>query len=255
MTYQDFLRFELRDGDKVIFNDDLHAQVIDVQVSGSYLGPSYFAVTKGTKLHDLLNNIPIDPMLADYQSIYILRDSVAKKQKEMIDESLNRLERSIFTAPASSDGEAVIRAKEAEMVLQFTERARKVQPLGKVIVSEHGLVANILLEQGDQIVIPNKTDLIQVGGEVLMPQALVYNPNATIDDYIAWAGGFTDRAEDQRIAVVRANGLVEFDSGKPIQKGDQILVLPKVDTKTMQAVKDITQIIYQIAVAANVAIN
>lgn len=255
MSYQDFQGFELKDGDKVIFNDDLHAQVIDVQVSGSYLGPSYFAVTKSTKLHDLLNNIPVDPTLADYHSIYILRDSVAKKQKEMIDESLNRLERSVFTAPASSDGEAVIRAKEAEMVLQFTERARQVQPLGKVIVSDGGRVANILLEQGDEVVIPNKTDLIQIGGEVLMPQAVVYNPNATIDDYLAWAGGFTDRAEDQRIAIVRANGLVEFDSTKPLQKGDQILVLPKVDTKTMQAVKDITQIIYQIAVAANVAIN
>lgn len=255
ITYQEFQKFELQDGDKVIFNDDLHAQVIDVQVSGSYLGPSYFAVTKSTKLHDLLNNIPIDPTLADYQSIYVLRDSVAQKQKEMIDESLDRLERSIFTAPASSDGEAAIRAKEAEMVLQFTERARKIQPLGKVIVSDDGRVANILLEQGDQIVIPNKTDLIQVGGEVLMPQALVYNPEATIDDYIAWAGGFTDRAEDQRIAVVRANGLVEFDTRNPLKKGDQILVLPKVDTKTMQAVKDITQIIYQIAVAANVAIN
>ncbi|NMT18846.1 polysaccharide export protein, partial [Vibrio parahaemolyticus] len=84
--------------------------------------------------------------LADYQSIYVLRDSVAKKQKEMIDESLDRLERSIFTAPASSDGEAAIRAKEAEMVLQFTERARKIQPLGKVIVSDDGRVANILLE-------------------------------------------------------------------------------------------------------------
>jgi hypothetical protein len=33
------------------------------------------------------------------------------------------------------------------------------------------------------------------------------------------------------------------------------MVLPKVDSKTMQSVKDITQIIYQIAVAANVAIN
>jgi hypothetical protein len=88
-----------------------------------------------------------------------------------------------------------------------------------------------------------------------MPQAVVFNPNAKIDDYVAWAGGFTDRAEDQRIAIVRANGLVEFGSDKGIQKGDQILVLPKVDTKTMQAVKDITQIIYQIAVAANVAIN
>lgn len=255
VEYNAFQDFELKDGDKVLFNDDLHAQVIDVQVSGSYLGPSYFAVKKRTHLHDLLSNIEIDPELANFESIYLLRPSVAKKQKEMIDESLNRLERSVFTSPASSDGEAVIRAKEAEMVLNFTERARNIEPLGKVIVSDNGQIANILLEQGDKIVIPIKTDLIQVGGEVLMPQAVVYNPEATLDDYIAWAGGFTDRAEDQRIAVVRANGIVEFDSNEPLQKGDQVLVLPKVDTKTMQAVKDITQIIYQIAVAANVAIK
>lgn len=255
MSYQEFQSFELRDGDKVVFNDDLYAQVIDIQVMGSYLGPSYFAVTKRTRLHDLLSHIPIDPELADYQSIYVLRPSVASKQKEMIEESLNRLERSVFTAPASSDGEAAIRAREAEMVLRFTERARNIEPLGKVIVSDNGQVANILLEQGDKIVIPNKSDLILIGGEVLMPQAVVYNPNATLDDYIAWAGGFTERAEDQRIAVVRANGLVEFDPKKPPQKGDQVLVLPKADTKTLQAVKDITQIVYQIAVAANVAIK
>ncbi len=255
MPYSDFLKFELKDGDKVIFNDDLHAQVIDVQLSGSYLGPSYFAVKKRTRLHELLSYIPIDPELANFESIYILRQSVAQKQKEMIDESLNRLERSVFTAPASSDGEAARRAKEAQMVMQFSERARKIEPLGKVIVTDNGNIANILLEQGDQIVIPHKTDLIQIAGEVLMPQAVVFNPNASVDDYIAWAGGFTERAEDQRIAIVRSNGLVEFDSKKPIQKGDQILVLPKVDTKTMQAVKDITQIIYQIAVAANVAIK
>ncbi|KOY42307.1 polysaccharide biosynthesis/export family protein [Vibrio parahaemolyticus] len=255
MTYQDFQSFELKDGDKVIFNDDLHAQVIDVQISGSYLGPSYFAVQKRTRLHDLLNYIPVDPQLADTGSIYILRKSVAERQKEMIEESLNRLERSVFTSPASSDGEAAIRAKEAEMVLQFPERVRRVQPLGKVVISAGVHIANILLEQGAIITIPNKTDLIQVGGEVLMPQAVVYNPKATIDDYIAWAGGFTERAEDSRIAIVRANGLVEFDSPNQIKKGDQILVLPKVDEKTMQAVKDITQIIYQIAVAANVAIN
>ncbi|ANP77660.1 sugar transporter [Vibrio crassostreae 9CS106] len=255
MPYQDFLSFELQDGDKVIFNDDLHAQVIDVQVTGSYLGPSYFAVNKKTRLHELLSYIPIEKELANNKAIYILRESVAQKQKEMIDESLNRLERSVFTAPVSSDGEAAIRAKEAEMVMQFTDRARRVQPLGKVIVADSGNIANILLEQGDKIVIPYNTDLIQIGGEVLMPQAVVFNPKATVDDYIAWAGGFTSRAEDTRIAIVRANGLVEFDSKKPIQKGDQVLVLPKVDTKTMQAVKDITQIIYQIAVAANVAIN
>lgn len=255
LEYKDFLDFKLKDGDSVVFNDDLHAQVIDVQVSGSYLGPSYFAVKKSTKLHDLLSHIPINPELTDNKSIYILRKSVAERQKQMLSDSLDRLERSLFTAPASSDGEAAIRAKEAEMIMAFSEKARKVEPLGKVIVSDNGITANILLEKGDQIVIPHYTDLIQVGGEVLMPQAVVFNPSATIDDYVAWAGGFTDRAEDDRISIVRANGVVIFDKEAKIQRGDQILVLPKIDTKTMQAVKDITQIIYQIAVAANVVVK
>ena len=90
----------------------------------------------------------------------------------MIDQSLERLERSVFTAPASSDGEAKIRAEEGKMILEFTERARKIIPLGKVVIADQGQVANIRLEQGDIIHIPAKTDLIHIGGEVLMPQAL-----------------------------------------------------------------------------------
>ncbi|MDN3683982.1 hypothetical protein QW180_08570 [Vibrio sinaloensis] len=91
------MNFELEDGDKVIFNDDLHAQVIDVQVSGSYLGPSYFAVNKRTHLHELLSYIPVDPQLANFKSVYILRKKCRQEtKKEMIEESLNRLERSVF---------------------------------------------------------------------------------------------------------------------------------------------------------------
>lgn len=255
LSYSDYLKFRFRDGDKLFFNDDQHAQVFDIQVAGSYLGPSYYAVKKQTRLHDLLNNIEIDPALADFKSVYILRESVAQQQKDRLDESLHRLERSVFTAPASSDGEAKIRAQEAQMVMQFVDRAKKIEPLGKVVIADNGKVANILLEQGDKIVIPPKTDLINVSGEVLMPQAVVFNDNATLRDYVAWAGGFTERADDERIAVVRANGLVEFGSHYDIRPGDQILILPKVDTKAMQAIKDITQIIYQIAVAANVVIN
>jgi protein involved in polysaccharide export with SLBB domain len=253
LPYNEFKNFELKDGDRLIFNDDMRAQVIDIQVDGSYLGPSYFAVNKNTRLHDLLAHIQIDKSLADYQSIYIQRKSVAKKQKEMIDQSLERLERSVFTAPASSDGEAKIRAEEGKMILEFTERARKIIPLGKVVIADQGQVANIRLEQGDIIHIPAKTDLIHIGGEVLMPQALVYNPNATIDDYIAWAGGYSERANYDQIMVIHPNGMIELDAYGTLKPGDQILVLPKVDTKFLQSVKDITQIIYQIAIAANVA--
>jgi protein involved in polysaccharide export with SLBB domain len=261
LPIDEFSEFNMVDGDVLLFNDDLRPQVISVQISGSYIGPSYYTVDKNTRLLDILSHVEVDPEQANYGAIYIKRESVAEQQKVLIDESLNRLERSIFTAPATSDGEARIRAQEAQLVSQFVERARKIEPLGKVIVSENGKVANIRLEQGDEIVIPAHTDLIQVSGEVLMPQAIVYNPKATVRDYVAWAGGFSERANDERIAVVRANGLTVFfdaqdfwlteDTKQTLQAGDQILVMPKIDTKVLQAVKDVTQIIYQIAIAAN----
>jgi protein involved in polysaccharide export with SLBB domain len=262
LPIDEFDDFKMVDGDVVLFNDDLRPQVISIQISGSYLGPSFYTVDTNTRLLDILSHIEVDPNQANYGAIYIKRESVVQQQKMLIDESLNRLERSIFTAPASSDGEARIRAQEAQLVSQFVARARLIEPLGKVILSENGKVANIRLEQGDEIVIPAQTDLIQVSGEVLMPQAIVYNPNATIRDYVAWAGGFSERANDERIAVVRANGMTIFidsqsswladDNKHSLQAGDQILVLPKIDTKLLQAVKDITQVVYQIAIAANV---
>jgi protein involved in polysaccharide export with SLBB domain len=262
LPIDEFDDFKMVDGDVVLFNDDLRPQVISIQISGSYLGPSFYTVDTNTRLLDILSYIEVDPNQANYGAIYIKRKSVVEQQKMLIDESLNRLERSIFTAPASSDGEARIRAQEAQLVSQFVARARLIEPLGKVILSENGKVANIRLEQGDEIVIPAQTDLIQVSGEVLMPQAIVYNSNATIRDYVAWAGGFSERANDERIAVVRANGLTIFidsesswladENKQSLQAGDQILVLPKIDTKLLQSVKDITQIVYQIAIAANV---
>lgn len=255
MTYEAFQDFQLKDGDRVLFNDDLRPTVIDIQVTGSHQGPSYFSVKESARLNDVLSQIPVDTQLANIDSIYLLRKSVALRQKELLNESLDKLEKSVLTAPASSDGEASIRASESQMILEFTERARAVEPLGKVVISENGNIANVMLEQGDVIVIPNKTDLIQISGEVLIPQAVVFNPNANIDDYVAWAGGFADRADDERIAVVKANGLVIFNGNTSIEKGDEILVLPKVDVKTMQSVKDITQIIYQVAVAAKVALD
>ncbi|QOL24406.1 polysaccharide biosynthesis/export family protein [Thalassotalea sp. LPB0316] len=260
----DFTNYQLADGDKLFFNDDLHAQIYDIEIMGSYLGPSYFAVNKSTKLHDLLSHVEIDEALADFENIYILRESVKLEQKEILDKSLDRLERSVFFAPTGSTGEASIRTQEARLVSEFVERAREVEPLGRVVVADNGKIANIALEQGDKIVIPAKTDLIQIGGEVLMPQAVVYNAQATLEDYIAWAGGYSDRADYEKLVVIHANGLSEFidlesnwygSSGETkLVAGDKILVLPKIETKTMQTVKDITQILYQIAVTAN-AIN
>lgn len=42
---------------------------------------------------------------------------------------------------------------------------------------------------------------------------------------------------------------------KKIQQGDEILVLPKAQTKGIELTRGITQVLYQIAVAAKVALD
>lgn len=266
LSLKKFAEFGLQAGDTVEYIDDHEQKVYRINIQGSHSGPSQVMVDQGTRLQDVLNYIQINPKLSNAANIYLLRESVAQQQQEILDRSLKQLERSIYTAPISSTGEGGIRVQEAQLVSDFIARAKEVEPLGKVVVSEGDRTANVLLEPNDTIVIPAVTDLVQVGGEVMMPQAVVYNPDATAADYIAWTGGFTQRADDERILIIRQNGLVEFDRIQgnlasadegmvALKPGDQIVVLPSIEVKSLQAVKDITQIVYQIAVAANVALD
>ncbi|GLR70889.1 polysaccharide biosynthesis/export family protein [Agaribacter marinus] len=266
VTREAFSRLVLADGDELLFNEDLRPQVISVELSGSYLGPSYHAVSSSTKLVELLDHVEVNPEQADVSSVYIIRESVKEQQQALLEASLSRLERSVYTAPASSDGEARLRSQEAQLVAQFIERARQIEPVGKVVVSLNGKPANIRLEQSDTVVIPAKSDLVNISGEVMLPQAVVFANDASIDDYVSWAGGFTDRANQDDVVVIHANGATSViklsrngwfsaASDYKLQAGDQVLILPKVDEKLMQSVKDITQIIFQIAVAANVALD
>jgi protein involved in polysaccharide export with SLBB domain len=141
------------------------------------------------------------------------------------------------------------------MVLQFVQHAKTTKAEGVVVVSENGTAANIRLEDGDIIFIPRKTDVIAIGGEVVVPQSVVYMQGAVLGDYLSKAGGLTERADAKRIIIIKPNGSVYTNANISIRAGDQIMVMPKVDTKNMQFTKDITQIIYQIAVAAKIAGN
>ncbi len=250
LSYEQFLRTPLYDGDTVRFVSDAPSAVIDISLEGSFLGNSYFAVQRGSRLQEVLDYVSVDPNDADIGNIYIKRKSVALDQKKNIDESLRRLERSVLTAPASSDGEAAIRAKEAELILKFVERASKVRPDGRVVVSDRGKVANIRLEDGDVLVIPPKSDVVTISGEVQVPQAVVYATNATLYDYIAQAGGYTERANEETLIIEKPNGKVVMGKNLRVEAGDQITVYPKLDTKDMQFTKDLVQIVYQVAVAA-----
>jgi protein involved in polysaccharide export with SLBB domain len=242
----------LHHGDRIELRDDGNAEKILVRFEGEFAGPSVVAVRSVTRLLDLLNYIPVDPDLADLSSIHVLRESVREAQKKAINESLFRLERAALLALSASQGEVSIRVAEAQLLESFVKRAREVEPLGRVVTTIDGMQQNLLLEDGDVVVIPRRTSIVQVGGEVMIAQAILHRPDATAGDYIELVGGYTNRSDEGNLIILHASGQVARDEDEKIFPGDQILVMPRIDEKTFQNAIDLVQVIAQVAVSAGV---
>ena len=255
MTLQEFSSMRLADGDSVEFVADSRGRTIMASVSGAIRGASRFPVKNSTTLRDLLAYVEVDPALADVSAVYVRRQSVAKQQKTILEDSLHRLERSALTATSATAEEAEIRVREAELVQDFIHRAASLTPDGVVVVSRGGQVRDLLLEDGDEVVIPQKSDVVQVSGEVMLPKAVTFDSAMKTEDYLKSAGGLTDRADKDNILVARMNGEVGPIAELGVHAGDRILVMPRVDTKNLELAKGITQILYQIAVATKVAVG
>ncbi len=255
VTLNDFRRLRLEDGDRVEFVADTRGSTIMVAVSGAIHGASRFPVLKRTRLKTLLEYVSVEPGLADTSSIYIRRRSVAAEQKVIIADALRRLEQSALTATSSSVDEASIRVKEAELIQNFVQRASQMEPDGVLVVSREGSISDVLLEEGDEIIIPRKTDVVHVSGEVLIPTAVTWEKDLKLKDYLGGAGGLSDRADSGNILIVGLNGEVSRARGQDVEPGDRILVMPKFDSKNLQLVKDVTQVLYQMAVAVKVAVG
>lgn len=255
VSISEFEEFSLLNGDRITFYEDIKANTITIRITGAHEGPSAMAVKKDAKLLEVLSYVKVDKNIVDFDSIYIKRERVARKQKEALERSLRQLEKSVLTASSASADEAVIRKNEAELVLAFAEKAKQLKPEGRVVVMSDGKINNISLENNDEIFIQQKSDVVSINGEVLLPQAIIHKPSSTAEYYIRLAGGYSDRADKSKVVVIRTNGQTEVGRSVAISPGDEILVLAKTEVKSLQLAKDITQILYQIAIATKVAIG
>lgn len=254
LSMQDFAAFRLQDEDIVEFHADRPGNTLMVGAAGAIEGASRFPVLKGTTLRELLYHVEIDPRMASVDALYIRRRSVAEQQKKAIGDALMRLEQSALTATSQSVDEANIRVREAELIQDFVKRASLVEPDGVVVVSRRNQLQDLILEEGDIVYVPQKSNVVQVVGEVLIPKAVVYDKGLSVQDYVKGAGGFSDRADRSNILVIKPNGEVGLVGKLGVGPGDQIMVMPAYDTKAVQAFKDIVQIIYQLAVSAGVVL-
>ena len=249
-------------GDRIKFISDYLKQNLTIKIEGEHGGLHSIMVKKGETLEDLLSKIILTP-LSDIKGIRLYRKSVAKRQKQLIDANLKDLEARVLTTGSSTTEEAKIRKEESKMVLDFINRASKVKPKGQVIINEKTPLSEVILEDGDVIYIPKKSRVVVVEGEVSLPNAQTYVEDYSIDDYIDSCGGFSPRANRQKILLVKKSGRVLTYNATSwwdrvplkVEAGDSILVLGKVDSKNIQITSSITQIIYQIAVGAAVVLK
>ena len=244
----------VHDGDVVTVTADRYAGTIQVRVDGAHNGAHALVLPYGAKLEDVLTQLQPNA-LAEVESLQLFRPSIAKRQKEMINVTLDKLEETTFNARSSTQEEAALRLRDAELVKQFIAKARLIEPKGQVVLDPNTF-QDVILEQGDILYIPEKTSVVMVHGEVAFPNGVEFRSGLDAKDYIEQVGGFSQKSNKSKVIVIRQNGKAELvGKGAEIKQGDEILVLPKAQTKGVEMTRGITQVLYQIAVAAKVALD
>ncbi|ACT95806.1 SLBB domain-containing protein [Dyadobacter fermentans] len=111
----------------------------------------------------------------------------------------------------------------------------------QAIVDKPSIPANLLLADGDTLVIPKRSETIRIQGGVYNPSLVNFDKNFTFKEYISQAGGFTERARKSRTYVSYPNGrtyrttrLLFFRSYPKVEPGSVITIPMKVERPDRQ---------------------
>ncbi len=93
---------------------------------------------------------------------------------------------------------------------------------------------DLVLKEGDVLIIPEYENTVKINGAVMYPNTVVYKKGEKLDYYINQAGGYSDKAKKSKAFVVYLNGTVSKVKGsdkKAIQPGSEIIIPVKDDSK------------------------
>ncbi len=98
---------------------------------------------------------------------------------------------------------------------------------------------DIVLEEGDRLIVPQFTNTVSINGAVMYPNTVSYIPGAKLSYYINQAGGYGQRAKKSQVFAVHMNGTVtQVKKAEDIQPGCEILVpsKPKRNTASLSQI-------------------
>lgn len=196
-----------------------------------------------------------------------------KRLDAFLDEMDREVERAASTAAtrgAGSPEDAKALEAKADAQRRLVASLRQVKAIGRVVLEIKPRDANMadlpdmLLEDGDHLVIPSRPATVNVIGAVYNENSHLYRPGKQISDYLRAAGGKKPQADGAHMFVIRADGAVVgkasssglwgagFDSLR-LMPGDTIVVPERLDkTDRGRALRDWAQVLSQIALSAAV---
>ena len=247
-----------------------------IELAGEVRFPGKYPIHQGETLSSVLQRAGGLTDFAFAEGAVFIREELKKREKQQLELLANRMSsdlaalslEAVASSAATSSGGGSGNAATQGLVVgeQLMAQLRETKPVGRLVIdvsqimrSPSGAPDDVLLRNGDKLLIPKKTQEITILGEVQSPTSHVYQAGMTRDEYIARSGGTTQKADRKRIYVVRANGDVNSSERSgwfrrsqttDIRPGDTIVV--PLDTERVRALplwQAVTTIIYNLAVA------
>jgi protein involved in polysaccharide export with SLBB domain len=239
-----------------------------VTLMGEVRFPGIYPIHRGETLHSVLDRAGGLTNLAFPEGAVFTRAELMEREQQQIERLAERLQSDLaataLQAAASSQGGANQALTVGQSLLNQIKTTKAVGRLvidvNRVIESPRGSASDVVMRQGDRLIIPKQKQEVTVIGEVQTNTSHFYRDNLSRDDYIGMSGGVTRKADRGRIYVVRADGSVISSEGSgwfrrsaqvAMRPGDTIVV--PLDTERMPALplwQAVTQIIYNLAIAA-----
>jgi protein involved in polysaccharide export with SLBB domain len=239
-----------------------------VTLLGEVRFPGNFPIQRGETLRSVLDRAGGLTGLAFPSGSVFTRRELRDREQEQIDRLADRLQSDLASAALRAAaanqgqaGQALTVGQSLLTQLKATKAVgRLVIDLNDVLNSPVGSAHDIVLREGDLLVIPKQKQEVTVIGEVQNNTSHFYRENLTRDDYIGLSGGATRKADRGRIYIVHADGsVVSSESAGWFRRSGQVAMRPgdtivvPLDTERMPALpmwQAVTSILYNLAIAA-----
>ncbi|GIM54236.1 SLBB domain-containing protein [Capnocytophaga cynodegmi] len=194
-----------------------------ITVEGEVVYPGIYSIrSKDERISDIIERVGGFSPYAYIKGATLIRKKLDEgdiKQEQFLDEI-------VMASSIGNDNDKALKKVEKKS----TEYRIGID-LKKILQNKHSKY-DLILNEGDVLLIPSEKQTIEIKGEVLAPSLVRYEKGLSLRDYVNRAGGFSDRAKKRSIYVMYANGDIKstnnslFFKNYPELEPGAIIIVP-----------------------------